>query len=80
MNYPLMYVLSSVTDIALDISILSLPALFIWRLRMAPAKKISIIGIFGLGILYELFPSRPLYVSRPIVSELDMANRAHVAV
>ncbi|MCJ1324607.1 hypothetical protein MMC10_001269 [Thelotrema lepadinum] len=50
MDYPVMYVLSSVTDIILDVSILSLPTFFIWRLQMSSAKKAGIIGIFGLGI------------------------------
>ncbi|MCJ1327612.1 hypothetical protein MMC10_004283 [Thelotrema lepadinum] len=49
-NYPVMYVLSSVTDILLDVVILCLPVFFIRRLQMSTGKKIGITAIFGLGI------------------------------
>lgn len=49
-NYPLMYVLCSVTDIALDVSILCLPAYFIRNLQMSRGKKVGITAIFGLGV------------------------------
>ena len=80
-DYPIMYVMSSVTDIILDISILSLPTFFTWRLQMSSAKKFSIIGIFGLGILYEhqslhtpffLFPA-------PSILFFDGTNWSHPA-
>lgn len=51
-NYPLMYVLCSVTDIVLDISILCLPGFFIKDLQISRGKKVGVAGIFGLGILY----------------------------
>ena len=51
-NYPVMYVMCSVTDIILDIVILCLPASFLWKLQMSKRKKIGVAGIFGLGILY----------------------------
>lgn len=50
-NYPVMYVLSSATDIVIDISILALPAFFIRSLHLSGNQKIAISGIFGLGIL-----------------------------
>ncbi|KAK3176372.1 hypothetical protein OEA41_007695 [Lepraria neglecta] len=49
-NYPVMYVVCSVTDIVLDITILALPAFFIRQLQMNFNKKIGVCGIFGLGI------------------------------
>lgn len=52
-NYPVMYVVCSVTDIILDIIILSLPAFFISHLQMNFNRKVGVCGIFGLGILYE---------------------------
>ena len=55
-NYPAMYVLSSVTDVILDIAILSLPISFVRKLKMSNSKKIGVTAIFGLGILY-VFPS-----------------------
>ena len=51
-NYPAMYVLSSVTDIILDIAILSLPVSFVRKLKMSNSKKVCVTAIFGLGILY----------------------------
>lgn len=51
-NYPVMYVCSSVTDIVLDIAILCLPAFFLRHLHMSLNKKLGLVGIFGLGILY----------------------------
>jgi len=55
-NYPVMYLLSSITDLLLDIFILCLPACFIKDLQMSLDKKIGVIGIFGLGILFVLLP------------------------
>ncbi|KAG6988559.1 choline transporter [Physcia stellaris] len=49
-NYPAMYVLSSVTDVILDIAILSLPISFVRKLKMSNSKKIGVTAIFGLGI------------------------------
>ncbi|KAH8689928.1 hypothetical protein BGW36DRAFT_432893 [Talaromyces proteolyticus] len=49
-NYAVMYVLSSVTDIVIDISILALPVFFIRKLRFSTNQKIGVCGIFGLGI------------------------------
>ncbi|KUJ11272.1 uncharacterized protein LY89DRAFT_786888 [Mollisia scopiformis] len=49
-NYPVMYVLSSATDIVIDISILTLPAFFIRKLHLSGNQKIGIGAIFGLGI------------------------------
>ena len=49
-----MYVLSSVTDIILDIAILSLPISFVRKLKMSNSKKVCVTAIFGLGILYVL--------------------------
>jgi len=49
-NYPVMYVVCSVTDIVIDITILCLPAFFIKKLQMNFNKKIGVYGIFGLGI------------------------------
>ena len=51
-NYPVMYVLCSVTDIVLDVSILCLPAYFIRNLQMNRSRKVGITAIFGLGVLY----------------------------
>ena len=51
MDYPVMYVMSSVTDILLDICILCLPVSFIRKLRLRTNQKIGIVLIFGLGIL-----------------------------
>ena len=51
-NYPVMYALSSATDIVLDIGILCLPISYIRKLKMSGAKKIGITAVFGLGILY----------------------------
>lgn len=51
-NYPVMYLLCSVTDILLDVSMLCLPAYFIRRLRVSRSKKVGITAIFGLGVLY----------------------------
>lgn len=56
-NYPAMYVLSSVTDVILDIAILSLPISFVRKLKMSKSKKIGVTAIFGLGILYVPFHS-----------------------
>ena len=50
-NYPVMYVLTSVTDIILDIAILAVPVQFVRKLQMSKSKKAAIIAIFGLGIL-----------------------------
>ena len=50
-NYPAMYVLSSVTDVILDIAILSLPISFVRKLKMSNSKKVAVTAIFGLGIL-----------------------------
>lgn len=47
-----MYVLCSVTDVVLDVSILCLPAYFIRNLQMSRGKKVGITAIFGLGVLY----------------------------
>ena len=53
-NYPVMYLCCSVTDIALNISLLCLPSLFIRNLQISRSKKIVIGAIFGLGILFVL--------------------------
>lgn len=50
-NYPVMYVVCSVTDIVIDITILCLPAFFINKLQMNFNRKIGVYAIFGLGIL-----------------------------
>ena len=50
-NYPVMYVVCSVTDIVIDITILCLPAFFIKKLQMNFNKKVGVYAIFGLGIL-----------------------------
>jgi len=55
-NYPVMYLLSSITDLLLDMFILCLPAWFIKGLQMSLDKKIGVAGIFGLGILSVLLP------------------------
>jgi hypothetical protein len=49
-DYAVMYMLSSVTDIVIDICILGLPAFFIRKLHLNGNQKIGLIGIFGLGI------------------------------
>ena len=46
-----MYVLTSVTDIILDITILALPVQFVRKLQMSKSRKAAIIAIFGLGVL-----------------------------
>ena len=68
-NYPVMYVCSSVTDIALDICILCLPAFFLHNLQISLNKKIGLVGIFGLGVLYA-----------PIKSLVSLEKRANPAV
>lgn len=52
-NYPVMYVCSSVFDILLDITILCLPASFIFtkRRNMTRQRKVGVYSIFALGIL-----------------------------
>jgi len=45
-----MYVLSSVTDIILDITILCIPVSFIMKLRMSKHQKVGLTGIFALGL------------------------------
>jgi len=55
-----MYVLSSVTDIIIDISILALPAFFIRKLHLSGNQKIGIGAIFGLGILWVILSFRLL--------------------
>ncbi|MCJ1485775.1 hypothetical protein MMC06_005950 [Schaereria dolodes] len=49
-NYPAMYILSSVTDIILDIVILCLPATFVMRLNTSRGQKLGLVAVFGLGI------------------------------
>ena len=51
-NFPVMYMLSSVTNIILDVGILCLPISCVINLQVSRAKKIGIVAVFGLGILY----------------------------
>ena len=51
-----MYILSSVTDIILDIVILCLPATFVMRLNTSRGQKLGLVAVFGLGILYVYGP------------------------
>ena len=61
-NVYAMYVTTAVTDVVLDITILTLPCAVIWRLQMRRAKKILLSGIFLLGALcVYLFSSRQVY-------------------
>ncbi|CAD6578978.1 MAG: hypothetical protein ASARMPRED_008913 [Alectoria sarmentosa] len=49
-NYTVMYVCLSVTDVLLDIAILCIPTSFIRTLHISKGQKISLVGIFGLGV------------------------------
>lgn len=50
-----MYVLSSTTDVVLDVSILCLLVNFIQNFRMSRNRKVCITAIFGLGVLYVIW-------------------------
>ena len=52
MNYAVMYVAYSATDIVLDITILALPMSFLQQVRMSRNQKVGVMCIFSLGILY----------------------------
>ena len=50
-EYSVMYLCASVTDVVIDIAILSLPAFFIRKLQLSLCQKLGLTGIFGLGLL-----------------------------
>ncbi|CAF9932551.1 MAG: hypothetical protein HETSPECPRED_008396 [Heterodermia speciosa] len=49
-NFPVMYLVCSLTDMLLDIAILCIPPVFIRKLNMSRARKIALVCIFSLGI------------------------------
>ncbi|KAF3767984.1 hypothetical protein M406DRAFT_321812 [Cryphonectria parasitica EP155] len=49
-NLSLKFLLSSIFNLALDLSILILPMPMLWTLQMSTRKKIAISFVFGLGI------------------------------
>lgn len=65
-NYTVMYVCLSVTDVLLDIAILCIPTSFIRTLHISKGQKISLVGIFGLGVLYVTVLYPPYYSHRLI--------------
>lgn len=54
-NRQAVYVGAGVSNMVTDFMVLLLPIPFVWRLRMPTASKMSLLGIFCLGILYVLF-------------------------
>lgn len=63
-NYTVMYMCLSVTDVLLDIAILCIPASFIRTLHISKGQKISLVGIFGLGVLYVTVLNPPYFSHR----------------
>ena len=51
------YVGNSVPNILMDVVILALPVGEIWKLQLTAAKKLAVIGMFGLGSLCARYPS-----------------------
>ncbi|MCJ1247507.1 hypothetical protein MMC30_004721 [Trapelia coarctata] len=49
-NYLVMYMLLSITDIILNISILCLPVFYIRKLQMSQDRKLGLGAIFGFGV------------------------------
>jgi hypothetical protein len=45
------FISEAVTNIALDLIVLCMPMLIVYRMRMSLRKKILVLGIFGLGFL-----------------------------
>lgn len=50
-NQYLQFLLSAIFNLALDLVIFALPMPMLWRLQMHTRRKISLIFIFGLGLL-----------------------------
>lgn len=71
-----MYMCSSVTDIALDVAILCLPASFVRKLQVTRTQKLALTAIFGLGILYGLILLRE---SRSRANPPDSCTVASIA-
>lgn len=45
------FICEAVTNIALDLTVLCMPMLIVYRMCMSLRKKILVVGIFGLGFL-----------------------------
>lgn len=50
-NYTLMYLLTNLADVLLDVGILCLPAFFLQGLQLSPAQRRGVVFIFGSGVL-----------------------------
>ena len=49
----LRYVIAtSITNVAIDVTIFALPLPLVWRLQMATIRKIALTLVFGLGLAY----------------------------
>lgn len=45
------FISEAATNIALDLIVLCMPMLIVYRMQMSLQKKIIVVGIFGLGFL-----------------------------
>jgi hypothetical protein len=45
------FISEAITNIALDLIVLCMPMLVVYRMRMSLRKKMLVVGIFGLGFL-----------------------------
>ena len=45
------FVISCALNLSLDVVIVALPLLPVWKLQMATTRKVAITGIFGMGLL-----------------------------
>ncbi len=48
-------------NLLMDVTVVVLPMPVLWGLQMAVAKKFTLSGMFGLGVMYVHFPSSSFY-------------------
>ena len=51
-------------NLLMDVTVVVLPMPVLWGLQMAVAKKLTLSGMFGLGVMYVHFPSSSFSSSR----------------
>ena len=51
-NLPLSFIITAVINIVSDLSMLTLPMIWVWRLQMVRTWKLRISAVFATGILY----------------------------
>ena len=60
----LKYVIAtSITNVAIDVTIFALPLPLVWRLQLATIRKIALTLVFGLGLVYVNERSLPKWLS-----------------